>query len=238
MPGTIVFLPTYNECDNIADIVSRVMESAPGLEALVVDDNSPDGTADVVREIGRTDARVQLILRETDRGRGRADAAAVRWFQERDYEAFIEMDADGSHNPKYIPNIIEALKRADVVICSRFMTGGGEQGRTFTRRFLTKVSNAYIRIILGLKVKDCTTGYRGFTRRAMMSLDADALMSPGPAIVQEKLFILALKGFRVEEIPFVFEPRAAGRSKLNPFTLLMSISNLAKIKRLHKTPYR
>lgn len=233
MPGKLVFLPTYNERDNIAGIVRDVLSKGADIEALVVDDNSPDGTADAVREIAKTEPRCHLLLRETDRGRGRAQADALRWFMRRDYGSFIEMDADGSHNPNYIPAIIDALKSADIVICSRLIPGGGERDRSITRKLLTIASNLFIRSTLGLKARDCTTGYRGFTRAAISAIDPDSLVSPGPAIVQEMLYILVRKGFAATEIPFIFEPRAAGRSKLNIATLALSISNVLKIKAVH-----
>lgn len=229
----LVFLPTYNERENIENVARDILAIDKNIEVLVVDDNSPDGTAEAVKTLASEDPRAHLLLRTSDRGRGRAGAAAIKWFQERDHDIFIELDADGSHNPKYIPDVIAALQSADFVICSRLIPGGGEVNRTLTRRLLTIASNMYIRFTLGLKTKDCTTGYRGFTRRAIMAIDPDSLFTPGPAIVQEMLYILVRKGFEPVEIPFIFEPRAAGRSKLNPATLALSISNLKKIKRVH-----
>jgi len=235
MPGVLVFLPTYNEKENIASMVRDVLATAPEIEALVVDDNSPDGTAGIVQDIVAVEPRVHLMLRAENRGRGFAEADAIAWFQKKDYDVFVEMDADGSHPPKYIPDLLKAIgSGAGVAICSRLVPGGGERNRSFIRRWLTYASNLYIRIILGLRQRDCTTGYRAFSREALSAVEPEKLFTPGPAIVQELLYVVAQRGFRIVEIPFMFEQRVAGVSKLNIATLALSISNVLKIRKVHK----
>ena len=233
MPGTIVFLPTYNEKEYITEVVQQILDLAPTNEVLVVDDNSPDGTADIVRQMQEQDKRIHLMIRHDDRGRGRAAVDAIRWFLERDYDYMIEMDADGSHDPAYIPAITESLQHADVIVCSRLIPGGGQGERSTLRSLITVLANRYIRFILGLEVNDCTTGYRGYRREALARLNLDTIFSRGPAIVQELLLMLMNVGCRVKEIPFVFKDRKAGRSKLGLGLLLLSLVNVWSMKNRH-----
>ena len=130
-------------------------------------------------------------------------------------------------------DITRALARADVAICSRLIPGGGERNRPRIRQWITFLANFYIRTVLGLRVHDCTTGFRGYRRAAIRSIDIDALFCPGPALLQELLFLLARGGFSVVEIPFLFEQRRAGRSKINLPLLLLSLSNVWSIRKIH-----
>jgi dolichol-phosphate mannosyltransferase len=234
MPGVIAFLPTYNECGYIREIVTQVRALGPDHEALVVDDDSPDGTADIVREMQKADPGVHLIVRKgVTRGRGIAMIDAMRWAVARDYDAFIEMDADGSHDPSYIPAMTRELASADMVICSRLVPGGGETGRSFVRRWLTLAANMYIRLLLGIAVKDCTTGYRAYRAAALAALDLDRMFTTGPDIVQETLAAMTVRGFTVREIPFLFRQRKAGASKLGPLQLLNSIKSVWRIRKYY-----
>ena len=235
MPGTIVFLPTYNEREYIREIIRQVRALGPDHEALVVDDNSPDGTAGIVEEIRKSDPGVHLIVRTNAvRGRGIAMIDGIRWALGRPYDTFIEMDADGSHDPAYIPAIEAALSQSDMVICSRLVPGGGETGRTFLRRWVTHLSNAYIRLLLGLRIRDCTTGYRGYRMATLAALDLDRMFTIGPDIVQETLVAVANRGLSVREIPFLFVQRKAGRSKLGPRMLANSLISVWRIRRRHR----
>ena len=232
-PKTLVFLPTYNERENIRGMVESVLAQGDAYEVIVVDDNSPDGTAALAEALAERDARVHVLVRIGSRGRGYAMIDAIRWMLERDYAALVEMDADWSHDPAYIPDISKALVRADVAICSRLVPGGGERNRPRIRQWITFIANFYIRLVLGLRVRDCTTGFRGYRRAALQSLDTDALFCPGPALLQELLFILTRKNFSVVEIPFLFEQRRAGRSKINLPLLLLSLANVWNIRKIH-----
>lgn len=231
MPGTIVFLPTYNESEYIREMLEQVRALGPDHEALVVDDNSPDGTADIVRGLQKNDPGIHLIVRtDAVRGRGIAMIDGIRWALQHSYATFIEMDADGSHDPKYIPAMETALSGADMVICSRLVPGGGETGRTFVRRWITLAANWYIRLLLGLSVKDCTTGYRAYRTQALAALDLDRMFTIGPDIVQETLIAMVRRGFTVREIPFLFQQRKAGNSKLGPALLMKSLKSVWKIR--------
>ena len=234
MPGeTIVVLPTYNERENITAVVEGVLARGGGLEALVVDDESPDGTAEEVRKKFGGDPRVHLMVRHGPRGRGYAGVAGFRWGVERGYKYLVEMDADGSHNPEYLPDIVAALESADVVICSRLTAGGGERGRGTARRWITVAANMYLRNVLGLKVRDCTSGYRGFRREVMEIVPWESVSAAGPSIVQEVLYVAAVNKFRIVEIPFVFEERAAGRSKFNAKILAAGLIDAVRIRKKH-----
>jgi dolichol-phosphate mannosyltransferase len=215
MGSALVILPTYNESENIISVVRGVLDSGGNFEALVVDDDSPDGTAAAVRGRFGAEARVHMVVRTGPRGRGLAGAEGFKWALERGYEFVFEMDADGSHDPAVLPELLDALGRADVAVASRLAPGGGERGRGLFRRLVTLAANSYLRIVLGLKVRDCTSGFRGFRRVALEAVPWEKVGAAGPAIVQEVLYAVASRGFSIEEVPFVFVERAEGRSKLN-----------------------
>ncbi len=229
----LVVLPTYNERENIVALVADILKRDDRIDVLVVDDMSPDGTATVVRNVYEATPRVHLLERTARRGRGLAGVAGFRHGVENGYAAVIEMDADWSHDPKYIPSVISHLESSDVVICSRLIPGGGEEGRGSSRRTITTLANLYLRLILGLTVRDCTTGFRGFRASALAAIDWDSVKAGGPSIVQEVLFILARLGFSVTEIPFVFTERRAGESKLNIRILISGLFDAILIRLRH-----
>ena len=232
MERILIILPTYNERENIERVVRGVLAQNERLEALVVDDCSPDGTGRIAAEIAAGEPRAHVMRRTGPRGRGLAARDGYRWALDNPRYAWIgEMDADGSHDPAYLPAVFEAMPDADMVICSRLLPGGGERGRPFWRRAATLAANAYIRRSLGLKVRDCTTGYRLMRREALAAMPLDRVACEGPAIVQEILYLFSRKGFRIREIPFTFVERAAGRSKLRFSTLLRSLRDVRGIRR-------
>jgi dolichol-phosphate mannosyltransferase len=198
---------------------------------MVVDDGSPDGTADEVRKVFGDDARVHLIVRDGPRGRGLAGAEGFRRAIEGGYSYIFEMDADGSHDPAVLPALMEALTRADVAAASRLVPGGGEEGRGPLRKWITRAANGYLRSALGLKVRDCTTGFRGFRRSALEAVPWERVRAAGPAIVQEILYAVAARGFTVEEIPFTFRERKWGRSKLKLGLLLSGLIEAPRIRK-------
>ncbi len=231
MGDTLAVLPTYNERGNIAAVIEGVLSQGDRFEVLVVDDKSPDGTAETVRDRYGTNPRVRLLVREGERGRGLAGAEGFRKALEGGYKYIVEMDADGSHDPEVLPELAEALARADVAIASRLVPGGGETGRNPVRRWLTAAANFYLRIMLGVTVRDCTTGYRGFRREALEAVPWDRVRAAGPAFVQEILYAVVARGFTVEEVPFVFRERQWGESKLRIGTLLSGLIEATQIRR-------
>ncbi|HLG25009.1 MAG TPA: polyprenol monophosphomannose synthase [Candidatus Nanoarchaeia archaeon] len=212
---TFVMIPTYNENENIKNLIAALLKlKIKDLEIVVVDDNSPDGTWKSVKKISSKNRNVHLLLRKKDKGRGAAGKAGFIYSLEHGADIVIEMDADFSHDPKNIPTMIKELQNADLVLGSRRVKGSREVGRGMGRRILTHLANFYIRILLGLNVRDCNSGFRCFKRKVLEKINVYSLQSKGPAIVQEVLFLAKIKGFKVKEVPIVFVNRVKGESKL------------------------
>jgi dolichol-phosphate mannosyltransferase len=216
----MAMLPTYNEAGNTRSLIEALLVVADGMEVVVVDDDSPDGTWRIVGEMAERDPRVHLIHRTGVRGRGSAGVAGLRYAVEAGAQLVVEMDADWSHHPRHIPAMLEAARTADVVIGSRLVPGGGETGRTGWRRLVTHAANTYIRLVLGLMIRDCTSGFRVFRREALERIDLARMRSNGPAIVQEILMACKRAGCRFAEVPILFEPRRTGKSSLTTKILL------------------
>ena len=215
---TLIMIPTYNEAENIVGLVEEVLSQSPDIGVVVVDDNSPDGTYTLVSSIEDKKDRIHLIVRENEKGRGSAGICGFKYILENfgeEVEFIGEMDADFSHDPKYLKVFLKELKNCDIVIGSRMTGGGSEEGRGFVRRFITSFAAIYIRLILGIRVKDTTSGYRLFKREVLRSLDWEAMISDGPSIVQEILHQALLKGAHVKEVPILFSERKAGEAKFN-----------------------
>lgn len=221
---TLVTLPTYNESGNIGPLIDELLALDSDIEVLVVDDNSPDGTWRLVQERAARDNRVLLIHRTAERGRGTAGLAAFRYARDNGYDAAVEMDADYSHHPRFIPSLLEPLisGEADIVIGSRLIPGGGETGRHPARRMITMAANGYIRAMLSLPVRDCTTGFRTFNRKALENIPWEMLDARGPEIVQEVLIEARRARLRMVERPIIFEERRAGESTFNYKIMLRS----------------
>ena len=210
----IVIIPTYEEAENISRLITLVRKA--GCDILVVDDNSPDNTGGIVSEISKTDRNVMLLNRLTERGRGTAGVAGFKWCLQKGYQIIIEMDADFSHNPRYLTIMVEEiLKGADVVVGSRFINGGADIGRSKHRQLITAFARKYMQTILGLKTKDCTSGYRAFKSEVLESIDLDSMAAKGPNIVQEVLYNIEKQNkYIIKEIPIKFIDREKGKSKL------------------------
>jgi dolichol-phosphate mannosyltransferase len=227
-PTTLMMIPTYNEADNIADLVESVLAQSPDMGVVIVDDNSPDGTAGIVRSLGTRGGRIELIVRENERGRGSAGIVGFVRALQMGARYIGEMDADFSHNPKYLKDFLRMIEKYDIVIGSRGAPGGQEHGRSPVRTLITAFASLYIRTLLGLRVKDPTSGYRLFRREVVQSLDWDSMVSVGPSIVQEMLIQALSRGFSVVEVPIVFSERRAGSAKFN---LKISLQSLFMILR-------
>jgi dolichol-phosphate mannosyltransferase len=212
---TFVMIPTYNEKENIAHLIDEILKlKIKDLSIVVADDNSPDGTWKIVKQIAKKKKNVHLLLRKTDKGRGSAGRDGFICCLEHGADVVVEMDADFSHDPKYIPELVNGLKEADLVLGSRRLKGSKEVGRGIIRRIITYFANLYIRLMLGLKVRDCNSGFRCFRREVLEKINLNRIESKGPAIVQEVLFKAHLKGFKIKEIPITFVNRTKGKSKL------------------------
>lgn len=223
-------LPTYNEAENIKPLINEILALSDDMDVVVVDDNSPDGTWKIVKEISEANPRVHLVHRINEKGRGSAGVAGFQYAVKSGADYIIEMDADFSHNPKYIPVFIEKMKDCDVVIGSRLIKGGGEAGRSFLRRAITVLANFYIRFVLGLKIKDCTSGYKCFRCGVLASIGLEKMESNGPAIVQEVLYACKKKGFKMIEVPIIFENRRFGQSTFNTKIMLQGLISVLKFR--------
>lgn len=220
----IATLPTYNESENIISLIDALLATSKRMEVLVIDDNSPDGTWRVVKERAARDSRVHLLHRTREKGRGSAGVAGFRRALELGADAVVEMDADWSHHPRHLPQMLRALRKSDVVIGSRLVPRGGEVGRGIHRKAITWGANFYIRTLLRLPVRDCTSGYRVFRRWVLESIAWEKVRSNGPAIVQEVLVSARAMDARIAEVPILFEERRAGRSTFNSKILLAGLT--------------
>lgn len=226
-PG--IMLPTYNEAENIREIVAAIVRVAPEAHVVVVDDDSPDGTWRIVEQMSAEDERIHLLRRMENRGRGYAGAAGFRYCVAQGFDPIIEMDADFSHDPSHLPRFLEEAGEWDVVIGSRAVAGGGESGRWILRRLVTAAAGAYLRMMLGVKgVHDPTSGYRCFRKRALERINLETLSSPGPAIVSEVLF--RCRNMRIREIPIHFQDREKGRSKFGFRAMFESLVTALRLR--------
>src|SRR6202453_748473 len=216
MPRTLVVTPTYNEKDNLGRFVEAVRGALPEADVLVVDDNSPDGTGALADALAAKDPKVRVIHRPGKMGLGTAYVQAFTRGLAEGYDRFFEMDADLSHDVRYLPDFVRALDLGfDVVIGSRNTPGGTVEGWGPGRHFISKGGSLYSRTILGLPIRDLTSGYKAFTRRALEAIGLDRVSSNGYSFQIELTYRAVLRGMRVKEVPIVFVDRTAGRSKMN-----------------------
>lgn len=215
-PKTLIAVPTYNEKENLPTLLERLMDLPDDVHVLVVDDGSPDGTGDIAEAwTRRFEGRVHLMRRTGKLGLGSAYVAAFRWALERDYELVFEMDADFSHDPKYVPAMLEAAQDADLVIGSRYVTGVNVVNWPMQRLLLSWFANLYARFVTGLPVHDCTGGFKCFRRKALEAIDFTRIASGGYSFQVEMNYKVWKKGFRLKEVPIVFVDRFAGASKMS-----------------------
>ena len=230
----LAMVPTYNEAQNIGPLIREILLQGADIGVVVVDDNSPDGTAAIVEKLRREDPRVHLLLRVNERGRGTAGVAGFKYAVAQGVDLIIEMDADFSHPPSYIPSFLSRMADCDLLIGSRLVAGGGEQGRSILRGAITRMANAYIRLVLGVPFRDCTSGYRVFRREVLEAIELDTLFCTGPPIVEEVLYKAYRRGFRIREVPFIFEDRKAGESTFNRRIMLNALLMMWKIRRRYR----
>ncbi len=214
-PRALVCVPTYNERDNLPQIVPRILAADPRLDVLVIDDGSPDGTGDIADRLAADEPRVQVLHRQAKEGLGRAYLAGFRWAVERDYAQVIEMDADFSHDPKFLSDLLRAIEQADLVLGSRYASGVNVINWPMSRLLLSWFANKYVRWITGLPLTDATGGFKCFRREVLEAIPLDRVRSNGYAFQIEMSFRAWKKGFRLAEIPIVFVDRVEGQSKMN-----------------------
>ena len=215
MKRSLVIIPTYNEADNVLKIIPEVLAQDEGFHVLVVDDNSPDGTASLVKEMQKNNPRIHLIERPSKRGLGTAYVAGFKYALSHEFDFAFEMDADFSHDPKSLLTLLAKTEECDLVIGSRYIAGVNVVNWPMSRLILSYAANMYTRLVTGLPVRDATAGFKCYRRAVLESLDLDAITSNGYSFQIETNFIAWKKGFRVCEVPIVFVDRRAGVSKMS-----------------------
>ncbi len=223
---SIVVIPTYNEAENIVQLVPQILQRDPALHILIVDDNSPDGTGDIADRLvneAKNAGRVHALHRPGKQGLGRAYLAGFAWALAREYDAMIEMDADLSHDPLYLPSLIAAAETADVVIGSRYLNGISVINWPLRRILLSWGANQYVQRVARLKVNDCTSGYRLYRRQALEALDLPSVHSNGYSFQVEMTFRAQMAECRITEVPIIFVERRAGQSKMSKRVVWESI---------------
>lgn len=227
----LVVIPTYNEAENIGRIVPEVLKQGPQFDVLVVDDNSPDGTAHIVKQLQiEHGSRVHLMERQGKMGLGTAYVVGFRYALQGNYDYVCEMDADFSHDPRVLPRFLEAIQDADLVLGSRYVTGVNVINWPLRRLLLSYGASFYTRIITGLPIKDPTGGFKCFRRQVLQAIDLEKVHSNGYSFQIEMSFRAWKKGFRIKEIPIVFTDRVGGRSKMSPQIVREAIWVVWKLK--------
>jgi dolichol-phosphate mannosyltransferase len=211
----LVVIPTYNERINLPLLVPQVLAQDPRIEVLVVDDNSPDGTGELADRMAAAEPRVHVLHRAVKEGLGKAYIAGFRWALERGYDLVFEMDADFSHDPKFLPEFLRAAEGADLVIGSRYKTGVNVINWPISRLLLSLGANHYAKWITGLPVEDSTGGFKCFRRQVLEAIPLERVRSNGYAFQIEMSFLAWKRGFRICEIPIVFTDRVEGQSKMS-----------------------
>jgi dolichol-phosphate mannosyltransferase len=220
---TLIVVPTYNERENVARLVRELFEVAPSADVCLLDDASPDGTADCAEELYGADPRFNVLRRGGARGYGRSLVDGYRRALEGDYARLVQLDADFSHDPARIPALVEASRGADVVIGSRYCEGGGVENWPLRRRLLSRFANAYVARITGLSVRDTTSGFRCYTRRALRALLEGRIAGEGYAFLVEATYRARRAGLDVAEVPITFTDRREGQSKMSRKVIVESV---------------
>lgn len=225
-----VIVPTYSEAGSIAGLLSRLLASPVNADVLVVDDGSPDGTADIVRSVAaRYPGRVRVLCREKKLGIGSAYLLGFRHALDAGYDAVVQMDADGSHDPGFLPALLAGLETCDAVIGSRYVDGGSTPGWPASRRAISRIGCLYARAVLGLSIRDATGGFKAFRATALRNLEGVAIRSSGFCFQAEVSYWLSRLGCRIGEVPIEFRDRETGRSKLS---LAMLVEGFVKVSAL------
>jgi dolichol-phosphate mannosyltransferase len=219
----LIVIPTYNERENVSALVRQLFQMVPSSDVMLIDDNSPDGTAEYAQQLFGANRSFSVLVRRGSRSFGRSLLDGYRVAVERGYARLVQMDADFSHDPNMVPTLIDASRAADVVIGSRYCTAGRVANWPWHRRLLSLFANRYVACITGLAVRDATSGFRCYTRRALESLLETGVASNGYAFQVEAVFRTQRAGLRVVEVPITFTDRRAGESKMSGKVILESV---------------
>ncbi len=226
---SIVIVPTYNEAENIRLLVAEVLALPVGVDVLIVDDNSPDGTGEIADELAARYTAVHVLHRTAKLGLGTAYIAGFKYALDHGYDRVMTMDADFSHHPRYIPALLEKSLEADLVIGSRYVRGGGTSGCTLPRKLLSWGANAFAKLVLGLKAMDCTAGFRCYRREVLESIELDTIFANGYSFLIEMLYRCQRSGWRVSEVPILFENRQRGASKISREEIIKALYTVLRL---------
>jgi dolichol-phosphate mannosyltransferase len=225
----VTIIPTYNELESLPITMGRLRAAVPDSDVLVVDDNSPDGTGDLVDRMAAEDPQIHVLHRTGKAGLGAAYLAGFRWALDRGYDVLVELDADGSHKPEQLPLLLaEIPKGADLVIGSRWVKGGGVVNWPLHRKLISRVGSLYSRTMLGLGLKDITAGFRAFKRETLEALDLNAVESVGYGFQVDMTFRVAQLGKKIVEVPITFVERELGVSKMSGNIVLEAMWNVTR----------
>ena len=227
---TLIVTPTYNERKNIRELVSTLFELNPDFHILVVDDSSPDGTAEIVEELQADCTNLHLLSRNEKTGLGSAYIAGFNYALEHDYEVVVQMDADMSHDPKDVPVLIDAIENADLAIGSRYISGINVVNWPLQRLIISYVPNIYTRLVTRLPVNDATGGFKCWRREALEAINLDGVRSQGYSFQIEMTYRAWLKGFRITEIPIIFVDRTVGESKMTRSIMLEAAVMIPRLR--------
>ena len=224
----VMVVPTYNEAENLAWIVGRVRAAQPELDVLVVDDGSPDGTGRIADELAAADPHVKVVHRTQKAGLGAAYRAGFRVALDAGYDVIGEMDADGSHQPEQLDRLLDAIRTADLVIGSRWVPGGSIVNWPKSREALSRGGNLYVRLLLGIHVRDATAGFRLFRRATLEKIDIDSVHSTGYVFQTDMAYRTLQAGLKVVEVPIEFIERERGDSKMSRDVAIESLKSITK----------
>ena len=227
---TLIIIPTYNELENLPRLLPEVLSKDESIDVLIVDDNSPDGTAAFVESQMKNNNRIHLIKRQSKQGLGTAYIAGFKYALQNNFEIIFEMDADFSHDPKEIPRFLDEIKNSDVILGSRYINGVNVINWPLRRLLLSSFANLYTRVITGLPVHDSTGGYKCFRRDVLEAIDLDRVTSNGYAFQIEMTFKAWKKGFKVKEIPIIFVDRVKGKSKMSRKIVREAVTMVWKLR--------
>jgi dolichol-phosphate mannosyltransferase len=228
---TLVALATYNEIENLPSLTAAILDSLPNADLLVVDDNSPDGTGVWCDRQSEAQPRLRCIHRANKQGLGSAALAAIRYAIDRDYEVLVTLDADWSHDPRYLPELLAALDHADVAIGSRYCPGGSVEGWPWQRRLMSRTLNALSGALLRLPVRDTSGAFRAYRTAALQKLDLERLQGRGYDYLEESAWRLNRAGAKFAEVPITFRERRAGRSKIDAREAVSKLRTLFRLAR-------
>jgi dolichol-phosphate mannosyltransferase len=224
----VIVMPTYNERQNLEIIVGRIREAVPDTDLLVVDDNSPDGTGDLADKLAERDPHVRVMHRMEKAGLGRAYVAGFTWALESGYDLIVEMDADGSHRPEDLPRLLATSGQADAVVGSRYVPGGTVVNWPKSREFLSKGANIYNRIMLGVRVKDATGGFRVYRAATLRKIDLNGIESAGYCFQIDMTLRVLQGGMQIKEVPITFVERERGASKMSNSVIIEAFTRVAR----------